>query len=194
MALRHLLEYEDHEISDLLGDLETVGHADKRSFALWVSVPRYYFVGSVESMPALGHPFYSSGSLELDKPSILEALKQGKFTGLGKDSQGLHKEEPGIQRIQEVIEFLESRSLIQFFSGQRSLDESLMNLKTRLSEIVQNDQKDPTVGIVYGRPGDRDLEIKPLSSFRRASFDNRGGIFYEDLEDNSDNHWTFPFA
>jgi hypothetical protein len=57
MPLRHLLEYEDHEITDLLGDLETVGHADKRSFALWVSVPRYYFVGSVESMPALGHPF-----------------------------------------------------------------------------------------------------------------------------------------
>jgi hypothetical protein len=195
MKLRHILEYEDHEIRDLLGDLETVGHADKKAFALWVrvSVPRFYIVGSAEFMPALGNPFYSSGSLELDKPLILEALKQGKFTGLGNNLDP-YKDETGLQKNQEVIEFLESPSLTQFFSGQKTLDESLLNLKKILSDIVQDEKKEPTVGIVYGRPGDRDLEIKPLSSFRRASIDNKGGVFYEDLDDNSDSHWTFPFA
>jgi hypothetical protein len=194
MKLRHILEYEDHEIRDLLGDLETVGHADKKAFALWVrvSVPRFYIVGSEEFMPALGNPFFSSGSLELDKPSILEALKQGRFTGLGIDSQD--QEIVKSHKNRKVIEFLESPSLTQFFSGQKTLDESLLNLKKILSDIVQEEKKEPTVGIVYGRPGDRDLEIKPLSSFRRASIDNKGGVFYEDLDDNSDNHWTFPFA
>jgi hypothetical protein len=192
MPLRHILEYEDHEIQDLLGDLETVGHVDKKTFALWVSLPRYRPVNSVEPvrmwgdtfMIALGHPFYSSGSLELDKPLILEALKQGEFTGGSQDDRVYNS----------VVEFLESPSLIQFFSDQKTLDESLLNLKKRLAELILiYDQGEPTVGIVYGRPGDRDLEIEPLSSFRMASFDKRGPVFYEDL-DSSDNHWTFPFS
>jgi hypothetical protein len=209
MNLRHILEYEDHEIRDLLGDLETVGHADKKSFALWVYVPGFYFStgyrGKLQILVALGDPFYGRGSLESDKPRMLKALQEGRFHRphkAGLDWKTLEGEpnpqRPERLRSQETIKFLDGPSLAQFFSQERDLDTALMKLKTRISEIMSYEFSPSSayyegpVGIVYGRPGDEDLQISPSESFRQSIFD-KGNVFYEDLE-NTKEPRTFPFA
>ena len=36
--MRHILEYEDHDVRDLLKDLEGVGHADKSKASIWIEI------------------------------------------------------------------------------------------------------------------------------------------------------------
>ena len=84
MRLRHILEYEDHEIEGLLGDLETIGLSTKGAYSLWVAVPSFTFpsgvVGNLKLPLALGNPFWSNGSLREDRNLILSSLREGRFT------------------------------------------------------------------------------------------------------------------
>jgi hypothetical protein len=214
MTLRHILEYEDHEIQDLLGDLETVGLADKKAFSLWVSIPGFKFSTGYDRrlsiLVALVDPIWSAGSLERDKPKMLESLQEGRFTRppkAGLDWKTLEGEpnpqNPERRRSQEAIRFLAGPSLAQFFSGEKDLDMSLENLKTKIYNIMYDNDKTregefnllSSAGIVYGRSGDLDLQLTPSESFRQALYYNRekGHVFYEDLNTPT-SHRTFPFA
>jgi hypothetical protein len=210
MTLRHILEFEDHEIMDLLGDLEGVGHADKMSFALWVSIPDFKFTTNgysnrINILVALGDSFYSGGSLKSDKAKMLRILQEGKFIGPTKDGLNWktlkgnpNPQDPGRRRSQEVINLLDGPSLLQFFKGEENLDTALLNLNSKIESIVYDKEKmklknTPSVGIVYGTPGDEDLLIIPSESFRQTLFYHKGLVFYEDLRKTKDSR-TFPFA
>jgi len=210
MKLRHILEFEDHEIMDLLGDLEGVGHADKIAFALWVSIPDFKFTTNgysnrINILVALGDSFYSGDSLKLDKAKMLRILQEGKFTRpskAGLDWKTLkgnpNPQDPGRRRSQEVINLLDGPSLVQFFKGEENLDTALLNLNLKIDNIMYDTEGTklgniPSVGIVYGTPEDEDLLIIPAESFRQALFDKKGLVFYEDLRKTKDSR-TFPFA
>ena len=206
--MKYILEYEDHEISDLLGDLETVGHVDKKSFALWVSLPGFTFStgysGRLTIAAALGEPFYSKGSLDGDKPLILSALQKGRFTRpfkAGLDWKTLegpsNTKNPQRQRSQRVIRALDPQEIQKFFSSWEDLDSSLLDLMKRLDELSNEGPimgEYSAVGLVYGSPGNLDLLINPAEGFRQALFYSKGGVFYEDLESTEANTLTYPFA
>jgi hypothetical protein len=205
--MKYILEYDESDIRDLMGDLETVGHADKKSFALWVSLPGFTsspgYSGRLTLAVVLGDPFYSKGSLDGDKPLILSALQKGRFTRpfkAGLDWKTLEGSpntgNPYRQRSQRVIRALDPQELQKFFSSWEDLDSSLLDLMKRLDELSNAGpiMGKSAVGLVYGRPGNLDLLINPAEGFRQTLFYSKGGVFYEDLESTEASTLTYPFA
>lgn len=203
MRLRHILEYEDHEIRGLLGDLEGIGQADKRTYCLWVDIPGFTFhTGYIRKLRlpvALGNPFWSKGSPLEDGGIILDSLQRGNFevpelSGLdrktlsapginGIDSQGKHSLRRRASR--SVMKFLDPSSLQDFFRGQegKTLGQTLESLRERMTGIIQEGADMPLevgVVLVYGRPGDPDLLLTPDASLYHASL-NKERVVLEDL-------------
>jgi hypothetical protein len=204
MKLRHILEYEDHEIQDLLGSLERVGQADKRTYALWVSFPGFEYQtgysGRITLRVALGNPFWSRGDLERDKPTILASLKAGDFTrpekaGLDwKTLVGKETDSFGRSRkySQDAIKFLDTKSLQQFFSeAEGDLDHCLLKLAIRVESI--NGLK-AQVGIVYGESNDPELKMSPEDAMRQTANYTKFPVFCEDLTHPEASEITYPLG
>lgn len=81
--MRHILEYEEHELRDLLSDLEGVGQATKSEFRVNVVFSGFRRAdGStpeVEFDPIYTSPFWTSGDKEKDSQRALDLIKEGKF-------------------------------------------------------------------------------------------------------------------
>jgi len=204
MTLRHILEYEDHEIQDLLDDLERVGQTDKRTYALWVSFPGFEYntgySGRITIRVALGNSFWSKGDLEKDKPLILASLKEGSFTrpvkaGLDwKTLEGSETDSLGRSRkySRDTIKFLDIPSLHQFFSeAEGDLDHCLMRLSIRAEFI--NGMK-TQVGIVYGEANDPELGMSPDEAIRFVANYTKFPIFCEDLTHPEGSEITYPLG
>lgn len=209
MTLRHIFEYEDYEIRDLLGSLETVGQATRRTYSLWVSLPR--FMGSTgytvkpSVLVALGNPFWSKGSLKEDMGQILDSLRRGDFTrpdlpqldwkALGGNPIGTYSPEDSEarKRAKDTIKFLDLPSLKSFLgTSEYSLGKTLDSLREEIMEILNAESREvsiPGVVLVYADPGDPDLLIAPTGSLYQAS---TGGhrVVLEDLTD-SDTYRTY---
>jgi hypothetical protein len=200
--MKYILEYEDHEIQDLLDDLERVGQTDKRTYALWVSFPGFEYntgySGRITIRVALGNPFWSKGDLEKDKPLILASLKEGSFTrpvkaGMDwKTLEGSETDSLGRSRkySRDTIKFLDIPSLQQFFSEAKGdLDHCLMRLSIRTESI----NGVPTqVGIVYGESNDPELEVTPNESIRFDANPWLTSVFFEDLTHPEGSKVTYP--
>lgn len=202
MRLRHILEYEDHEIRSLLGDLETVGQSERRTYCLWVEVPSFtFYTGYTRKLRlpvALGNPFWSRGSLLEDQGIILDSLREGNFevpdlpqlnwkslSAPGVDPQDEHN--LGRRASRSVMEFLSPTSLQTFFDEEKgkTLGQSLDSLREKITEIIQEGTTGPQrvgVALIYGRPGDPDLLLTPDASLYHA-LSNGERVVLEDLTD-----------
>ena len=213
MTLKYILEYEDHEIKDLLGDLETVGQASKRTYSLWVSLPSFKFntgySTGLKLLLALGDPFWSRGSLRADEPLILDSLRRGNFTRprpslpeqdwilLGgrevpeKDPHGRPDTQAERRRSREVVHFLDAHNLRNYFVSSRlPLIQTLDSLREEMMDILHpGSVHTGGVALVYGEAGDPDLLIQPNASLYHASV-NKEGVVLEDLT-NPDKHRTY---
>lgn len=210
MRLRHILEYEDHEIKDLLGDLETVGQASKRTYSLWVSLPSFMFntgyPTGLKLLLALGDPFWSRGSLRADEPLILDSLRKGDFTRPslpeqdwillgGREVPEKDPDETESQaerrRSREVVHFLDVHNLRDYFVSSRlPLIQTLDSLREEMMNIFHpGSVHTGGVALVYGEAEDPDLLIQPNASLYHASV-NKEGVVLEDLT-NPDKHRTY---
>jgi len=85
MALRHLLEYDDSDIRDLMGDLKSVGHMKEYAGTLWARFNTYrlmdfYWSSSPEYMCFLKtDPFYGTGDEDRDNSIMLQKIQNGDF-------------------------------------------------------------------------------------------------------------------
>ena len=88
MRLRHILEYEDHEIQDLMGDLDSVGQINSLQGTLWARFTTYklddnYWSSSPEIMCFLKtKPFFSTGDhyhVDRDESIMLQKIQNGDF-------------------------------------------------------------------------------------------------------------------
>ena len=85
MALRHLLEYDDSDIRDLMGDLDKVGHMKSYEGTLWARFNTYrlmdfYWSSSPEYMCFLKtDPFYGTGDEDRDNSIMLQQIQNGHF-------------------------------------------------------------------------------------------------------------------
>ena len=210
MALKYILEYEDAELQGLLGDLEAVGQASKRTYSLWVTLPSFMFntgySTGLKLLIALGDPFWSRGSLKADQPLILDSLRKGDFTRPslpGKDwillgGREVPEKDPDEtesqaerRRSREVVHFLDTHNLRDYFVSSRlPLIQTLDSLREEYMSIFNpGSAHTGGVALVYGEAGDPDLLIQPNASLYHASI-NKEGIVLEDLT-NPDKHRTY---
>jgi hypothetical protein len=92
MQLRHILEYEDHEIQDLMGDLDSVGQMKSLQGTLWARFATYKlgddrfpsWSASPEIMCFLKtEPFFATGDhyhVDRDESIMLQKIQNGAFT------------------------------------------------------------------------------------------------------------------
>ena len=86
MPLRHILEYENHEIQDLMGDLETVGQMKTYQGTLWAHFATYkldadYWPARSEIMCFLKtEPIFGLGDEDRDEAIMLQQIQKGAFT------------------------------------------------------------------------------------------------------------------
>lgn len=85
MPLRHILEYEDHEIQDLMGDLDSVGQMNPYKGTLWAHFNTYKLGSDYWStFPVIicfleTDPFYGTGDEDKDKAIMLQKIQKGEF-------------------------------------------------------------------------------------------------------------------
>jgi hypothetical protein len=88
MPLRHILEYENHEIQDLMGDLDSVGQMKSLQGTLWARFTTYklddnYWSSSPEIMCFLKtKPFFATGDhyhVDRDESIMLQKIQKGAF-------------------------------------------------------------------------------------------------------------------
>ena len=169
--MKHLLEYEDRDVRDLLGDLEKVGQSEKRVFSIWLFVLEFHDdYGNKRSvfLPAAEGEIWSTGNPKEDKALIYTKLKDGDFETREVDySEDTMAEKP-------LLRFLTNSSLKSFFENppfrnplSGGLKGLLYDLKRRATEI-QNE--------IY--PGRRE--------FSRSMLDRLGVVLFygreEDIE------------
>lgn len=76
--MKHLLEYEDHDIKDLLGDLEGIGQSKKVKASVWIE----YLEGRASDCikrVILTDEFYASGDRDADAKQVLQKIAGGEF-------------------------------------------------------------------------------------------------------------------
>ena len=76
--MRHLLEYDEHDIKGLLGDLEGVGQAQKVRASIWVEYLEGRASHSIKRV-ILTDDFYATGDPDKDAKQVLQKISEGKF-------------------------------------------------------------------------------------------------------------------
>lgn len=85
MRLRHILEYENHEIRDLMGDLDSVGAMNPYRGVLWARLATHRLMSNrwssyPEYMCFLEtEPIFATGGKSQDESLMLESIQNGTF-------------------------------------------------------------------------------------------------------------------
>ena len=93
--MRHILEYEDHNVRDLLKDLEGVGHADKAKASIWIEIVTKDDYLDCQNVITT-EPFYATGDPDRDGETVLQMIVDGEFEYAPLDlyeTKGFPKEE-----------------------------------------------------------------------------------------------------
>jgi len=123
MRLRHILEYEDHEIQDLMGDLDSVGQMKSLQGTLWAHFTTYkldddYWTSNPEIMCFLKtESFYATGDhyhVDRDESIMLQKIQNGAFTRvLDPDARSYMSLKLGNPAAMEVLEKSNIQALAQ---------------------------------------------------------------------------------
>ena len=85
--MKHLLEYDDHDIKDLLGDLEGIGQAIPAKASLWIQYSdldnTYDAIRNIST-----DAFYASGDEDVDALKALQLIVDGKFDYIPMEKSG----------------------------------------------------------------------------------------------------------
>ena len=137
--MKHLLEYEEHEIRGLLGDLEKIGQTKKVQAKVEVSFSGFRrsngSVSSLEYDLIVTSPFWSTGTEEGDRRKVLDLIQRGEFGAKFPDwmrPESIDSVKKGSPRI---IEKIEKDSLMERSRDFTSLTEFLEDLQAELEEL-----------------------------------------------------------
>ena len=95
--MRHLLEYEEHDVRDLLGDMEGIGQTNPAKASIWlqyVSKDEYYDANKILTTDR----FYATGDEDQDALAALQLIADGKFEYSPMETSG-HYSKDEIQEI-----------------------------------------------------------------------------------------------
>lgn len=137
--MKHILEYEEHEIRGLLGDLEKIGQAKKVQAKVEINFSGYRRVsGSVSTLDynlIVTPPFWSTGTEEGDFRKTLSLIQSGEFeTQFPKwmNPESIDAVKKGSPKITEK---LEKESLVERSRKFTTLKEFLEDLQMEVKEL-----------------------------------------------------------
>ena len=141
MALRHLLEYDDSDIRDLLGNLDSIGQTKNYVGTLWARFNTYrllddYWTTSPEYMCFLKtEPFYGTGDEDRDSAIMLQKIQSGNFFRPNdpdaRSWASLKKGNP------MVVDFLEKRKVQSLAKTCSTMDELVDQIRENLVRAQQ---------------------------------------------------------
>ena len=118
--MKHILEYENHEIQDLMGDLDSVGQMKSLQGTLWARFAIYkldddYWSDNSEIMCFLKtEPFFGPGDEDRDESIMLQKIQNGAFTRvLDPDARSYMSLKRGNPAAMEVLEATNIQALAQ---------------------------------------------------------------------------------
>jgi hypothetical protein len=152
MRLKHILEYDDSDIRDLLGDLDSIGQTKNYVGTLWARFHTYrllddYWSKSPEYMCFLKtEPFYGTGDEDRDNAIMLQKIQSGNFFRPNdpdaRSWASLKKGNP------MVVDFLEKRKVQSLAKTCSTMDELVDQIRENLvKEQVFIDISDTGGGI-----------------------------------------------
>ena len=156
MQLRHILEYEDHEIQDLMGDLDSVGQMKSLQGTLWARFATYkldddYWSSSPEIMCFLKtEPFFSTGDhyhIERDESIMLQQIQKGDFDRvLDREARSYISLKLGNPAAMEVLESTNIQTLAQTCTNIDELTKKISQqlIGTQKAELTKAGQLSKT--------------------------------------------------
>jgi hypothetical protein len=135
--VKHILEYEDHDIQDLLGDLEGIGQAKTYRGALWVSFNVFKSSGrlihDVDFCYLMTEPIFGTGDESRDKGLALKKIQEGGWSRppFDREEKVFGLGYPGIVKI------LSPKSLTDLSKGFTDLDAFSLQVGKDLEEAQE---------------------------------------------------------
>ena len=136
--MKHILEYENHDIQDLMQDLEGVGQTKVYRGALWVSFNLFKstsrLIHDVDFCYLMTEPIFGSGDESRDKGMVLKKIQEGRWTRPHFD-----REEKifGLGYRTEITEILSPKSLTTLSMGFTDLDAFSLQVEKALGEAQE---------------------------------------------------------
>ena len=132
--MKHILEYEDHDIQDLLGDMEGIGQTKTYRGALWVSFNVFKSSGrlihDVDFCYLMTEPIFGTGDESRDKGLALKKIQEG-----GWSRPPFDREEKVFELgYPEIIKNLSPKSLTDLSQGFTDLDAFSLQVGKDLEE------------------------------------------------------------
>jgi len=156
MPLRHILEYENHEIQDLMVDLDSVGQINSLQGTLWARFATYkldddYWSYNPEIMCFLKtEPFFATGDhyhVERDESIMLQKIQNGDFDRvLDPDARSYISLKVGNPAAMEVLESSNIQSLAQTCTNIDDLTKRISQhlIETQKAELTKAGQLSKT--------------------------------------------------
>jgi hypothetical protein len=132
--MKHILEYENHDIQDLLGDLEGIGQTKTYRGALWVSFNVFKSSGrlihDVDFCYLMTEPIFGSGDESRDKALALKKIQEGRWSRPPFDRE----EKVFGLGYPEIVKILSPKSLTDLSKGFTDLDAFSLQVGKDLEE------------------------------------------------------------
>ena len=82
--MKHILEYKDHDIQDLMQDLEGIGQSKSYQGALWASFNVFKYAWGLlhdeDFCYLMTEPIFGTGDESIDKGLVLKKIQDGEWT------------------------------------------------------------------------------------------------------------------
>jgi len=135
--MKHILEYEDHDIQDLMQDLEGIGQTKAYRGALWVNFNVFKsasrFFHDVDFCYLMTEPIFGTGDESRDKGLVLKKIQEGRWTRPPFDKE----EKIFGSGYSEIIKNLSLNHLTTLSKGFTDLDAFSLQVEKALEEAQE---------------------------------------------------------
>ena len=135
--MKHILEYENHDIQDLMQDLEGIGQSKSYRGALWVTFNVFKSSGrlihDVDFCYLMTEPIFGTGDESRDKALVLKMIQEGRWTRPPFDKE----EKIFGSGYSEIIKNLSENHLTTLSKGFTDLDAFSLQVEKALEEAQE---------------------------------------------------------
>jgi hypothetical protein len=191
--MKHILEYENHDIQDLMQDLEGIGQTKAYRGALWVNFNVFKSSGrlihDVDFCYLMTEPIFGTGDESRDKGLVLKKIQEGRWTRPPFDKE----EKIFGSGYSEIIKNLSESHLTTLSKGFTDLDAFSLQVEKALEEaqeiyiskgeIYKAGYLDPTEArkvrtFGFVAPEGDDCLTSGYTGYHSGSTDSLRGIYY----------------
>jgi len=135
--MKHILEYGNHDIQDLMQDLEGIGQSKAYRGALWVNFNVFKsasrFFHDVDFCYLMTEPIFGTGDESRDKGLVLKKIQEGRWTRPPFDKE----EKIFGSGYSEIIKNLSENHLTTLSKGFTDLDAFSLQVEKALEEAQE---------------------------------------------------------